>query len=84
MALLSKIRGAAFLVMLLTAALTPGAPLSADEDDCSGYGHCMWCDSGSICWVESSPPGCSGYQGCQQIGFCYPDGLKCSCDPCGG
>jgi hypothetical protein len=80
MALLSKIRGAAFLVMLLTAALAPGAPLSADGF-CSDYEWCGYCDAGSICFINRNES-CTSYPGCSQIDFCDPNGKVCSCYPC--
>lgn len=81
MAILSKIRSAAFLVMLLTAALTPGVPLSADEDGCNDYGDCEFCESGNICVVDLNQR-CSSWEGCEQVGFCEPGGAICSCSPC--
>ncbi len=86
MAVLSRVRYIAFLV-LLTAAMVSSPPVLAD-DDCDQYGPCDSCDTPvGRCIIPFGGGACSQYDECTSVGFCSSSGggsggTICNCGPC--
>lgn len=83
MAVLSKVRYLAFLV-LLTAAMASSSPVAADEF-CDSYGPCASCDTpAGNCYLWEGGE-CSRYPECHQVGWCQYSGgtvFICNCGEC--
>jgi hypothetical protein len=85
MAVLSRIRLAAFMALLI-AAMLPGGAISAN-DECPDVGYCNDCDTPEgECFIPIGGGNCQQYPGCTLAYFCGGtgggSGTICNCPPC--